>query len=625
MLVAWVGQADPIVADVFGFSKKDPRRCPAHQDSLRRTDARSRALAEFFATQHRRATHELLLVCCDQARVAHLRKLSVTTQSFADLGVPAPLAHALEKNGKSAPFPIQRDTLPDTLKGRDVLGRGRTGSGKTIAFAIPLVANLAIDADKKRRPNRPRGIVLAPTRELVTQIAETVKMLADPVGVRVTTVFGGVPQRRQEAVLERGVDIVVAAPGRLDDLMRQKLVSLDGVKVTVLDEADHMADMGFLPVVTRILNATPKQGQRLLFSATLDNGVDNIVKKYLHDPILHSVDSAESPVPQLTHHVFEVASGAGKDQLIEALASGTARRIFFTRMKHQAKKLAKQLTAKGIPAVELQGNLSQNARDRNLAEFVSGQAKVLVATDVAARGVHVDGVDLVVHVDPPVEHKAYLHRSGRTARAGNEGDVVTIVMPEQRGEMRQIMRAAKIQVTPRSVRIDDPEVLELIGEVAAKVDPRETERLRNAAQAQQQRAAGHNPAGQGQSQGANAKRKRSRGGRGQGSAAGSSTESSSGSRQQRGQGSGAGSQQRGRGSQQAEQQGQSRQGGQSRGRRGGSGSGQQRSNGGQRTGGQQRSSGGSTAMYSTSSSGLAPTFQTPKPRQSGSRRVRSGD
>lgn len=247
MLVAWVGQAGPIVADVFGFLKKDPRRCPAHQDSLRRTDARSRALAELFATQHRRATHEPLLVCCDQARVAHLRKLSVTTQSFADLGVPAPLAHALEKNGKSAPFPIQRDTLPDTLKGRDVLGRGRTGSGKTIAFAIPLVANLAIDADKKRRPNRPRGIVLAPTRELVTQIAETVKMLADPVGVRVTTVFGGVPQRRQEAVLERGVDIVVAAPGRLDDLMRQKLVSLDGVEVTVLDEADHMADMGFLP------------------------------------------------------------------------------------------------------------------------------------------------------------------------------------------------------------------------------------------------------------------------------------------------------------------------------------------------------------------------------------------
>src|SRR5690606_33585053 len=217
------------------------------------------------------------------------RKHPVTTHSFADLGVPTPIANALAKNGKTEPFPIQRDTLPDTLKGRDVLGRGRTGSGKTIAFGIPLVARLAVDADRKRRPNRPRGIVLAPTRELVTQIAETIKMLADPMGVKVTTIFGGVPQRRQEAVLERGVDIVVAAPGRLDDLMRQRIVSLEDVEITVLDEADHMADMGFLPVVTRILNATPNRGQRMLFSATLDNGVDGVVKKYLHDPVLHSV------------------------------------------------------------------------------------------------------------------------------------------------------------------------------------------------------------------------------------------------------------------------------------------------------------------------------------------------
>ena len=438
----------------------------------------------------------------------------MTSLTFADLGVPGPIAHALEKTGKTEPFPIQRDTLPDTLAGRDVLGRGRTGSGKTIAFGIPLVANLAADAAKKRKPNRPRAIVLAPTRELVTQIAETVKMLADPVGVKVTTIFGGIPQRRQEAALEAGVDIVVAAPGRLDDLMRQKLVTLEGIEITVLDEADHMADMGFLPVVTRILNATPKNGQRLLFSATLDNGVDGVVKKYLTNPIMHSVDSAESPVPQLTHHVFEVAGKEHKEALIEALAIGTARRIFFTRMKHQAKKLAKQLTARGIPAVELQGNLSQNARDRNLAEFVSGKARVLVATDVAARGVHVDGVDLVVHIDPPVEHKAYLHRSGRTARAGNEGDVVTIVLPEQRAEMRQIMRAAKIQVTPRTVTARDSEVLDLIGEVAARVDPRETERLRAMAQAEQQRAAGHSPAGAGKSTGANARRKRSRGSQG---------------------------------------------------------------------------------------------------------------
>ncbi|MFC5337725.1 DEAD/DEAH box helicase [Leucobacter denitrificans] len=472
---------------------------------------------------------------------------SQPTQTFADLGVPAPIAHALEKNGKTEPFPIQRDTLPDTLKGRDVLGRGRTGSGKTIAFGIPLVANLAggeagIDAHEaahKRKPSRPRGIVLAPTRELVTQIAETIKMLGDPAGIKVTTIFGGIPQRRQEAALEAGVDIVVAAPGRLDDLMRQGVISLDGVEITVLDEADHMADMGFLPVVTRIMNKTPEQGQRLLFSATLDNGVDNIVKKYLTNPVLHSVDSAESPVPQLTHHVFEVAGKGQKDALIEALASGTARRILFTRMKHQAKKLAKQLTAAGIPAVELQGNLSQNARDRNLAEFVSGEARVLVATDVAARGVHVDGVDLVVHIDPPVEHKAYLHRSGRTARAGNEGDVVTIVLPEQRGEMKQLMRAAKIRVSPIHV---DPmssnvsrEVLDLIGEIAPRVDPKLTEKRRAEAQAAQQRAAGHNPAGQGKSSGANARRKRSRGRGGSGGGSDQGTRQGGGNKQRSGQ------------------------------------------------------------------------------------------
>ena len=532
------------------------------------------------------------------------------TPSFQELGVPAPIADALAKNGKAAPFPIQRDTLPDTLAGRDVLGRGRTGSGKTIAFGIPLVANLADDAARKRRPSRPRAIVLAPTRELVTQIAETLKMLADPMGVKVTTIFGGVPQRRQEVALEGGVDIVVAAPGRLDDLMKQRLVDLGSVEITVLDEADHMADMGFLPVVTRILNATPQRGQRLLFSATLDNGVDNIVKKYLHNPILHSVDSAESPVPQLTHHVFEVAGKEQKDALIEALASGTARRIFFTRMKHQAKKLAKQLTAAGIPAVELQGNLSQNARDRNLAEFVSGEARVLVATDVAARGVHVDGVDLVVHIDPPVEHKAYLHRSGRTARAGNEGDVVTLVLPEQRGEMRQIMRAAKIRVTPRPVNPSaaniDPEVLALIGELAPRVDPRETERKRAAAQVAQQRAAGHAPAGEGSSTGANAKRKRSRGGRGRGAGSAGAGQRQAGDGQARrsassgGGAQGGGGQRRGGQGGQAQANGQGgrgQQGGQVGQSRQGSGSGAE---GGRRRSGRRAQSSGGT-VYSTSS------------------------
>lgn len=587
----------------FGPIRGERMRDPAH--SIPCSDARcprfralrSPVIAETFGRAHRRA--------------APARKVPVTeettpaTPSFLDLGVPTPIADALAKNGKTTPFPIQRDTLPDTLAGRDVLGRGRTGSGKTIAFGIPLVANLAEDVVKKRHPNKPRAIVLAPTRELVTQIAETIKFLADPVGVRVTTIFGGVSQRRQEEVLERGVDIVVAAPGRLDDLMKQGVVDLSSVQITVLDEADHMADMGFLPVVTRILNKTPQRGQRLLFSATLDNGVDNIVKKYLHDPIMHSVDSAESPVPQLTHHVFEVSGKDDKDALIEALASGTARRIFFTRMKHQAKRLAKQLTASGIPAVELQGNLSQNARDRNLAEFVSGESRVLVATDVAARGVHVDGVDLVVHIDPPVEHKAYLHRSGRTARAGNEGDVVTLVLPEQRSEMKSLLRQAKIQVTPRHVNPNaaniDPEVLNLIGEVAPRLDPQEIERKRAAAQNAQQRAAGHAPQGEGRSQGANANRKRSRSG--QGSGRGGSDNQGQGG-QGRGQGSGSG---RGQSSGAGRSQGS----GAGRGQSSGAGRGQsstqgrngqsQTEQGGQRRTGRRASGGGSSTIYSTSS------------------------
>lgn len=419
------------------------------------------------------------------------------------------MAEALAADGKTEAFPIQRDTLPDTLAGRDVLGRGRTGSGKTIAFGIPLVARLAVNAQNLRKPNRPRGLVLAPTRELVTQIADTISMLAKPERVRVTTIFGGVSQKRQEEALARGVDIVVAAPGRLDDLMKQGVLTLDGVEITVLDEADHMADMGFLPVVTRILQKTPRDGQRLLFSATLDNGVDKLVKRFLTDPVMHSVDPAESPVAQMTHHVFNVAGKDEKEALIEALASGTGKRILFTRMKHQAKRLSQKLTKAGIPAVELQGNLSQNARERNLKEFATGEAKVLVATDVAARGIHVDGVELVVHIDPPVEHKAYLHRSGRTARAGSEGDVVTICLPEQRKEMQQLMRAAKIQATPREVNPQDAEVVELIGEVADRVDPREVE-------ARRQKAMGQGNAGQGKSQGANAQRKRQRRGGGGG-------------------------------------------------------------------------------------------------------------
>ena len=424
-----------------------------------------------------------------------------TTMSFAELGVPASIVDALVAEGRPTPFPIQESTLPSTLAGVDVLGRGRTGSGKTLAFAIPLVARLgALRAGEKRRGRRPAGLVLSPTRELATQIAATIEPLAKAEGLKVTTIFGGVSQKRQEDALRDGVDIVVACPGRLEDLMKQGYAHLNEVSISVLDEADHMADLGFLPGVTRIMSATDTNAQRLLFSATLDNGVEKIVQRFLRNPVEHTVDEANAPVVDMTHHLFAIEDQDEKNAIVKALASGSARRVFFMRTKHQAKKLAKQLTASGIPAVDLHGNLSQAARDRNLAAFSSGEVRVLVATDVAARGVHVDDVDLVVHVDPPAEHKAYLHRSGRTARAGNSGDVVTLMLEAQRKDTLDLLKKAKIKVTPQRVTASSEPVIAMIGEVAPRVAPRAGGP-----------GVGNNPletAPTGKSQGANAQRKR---------------------------------------------------------------------------------------------------------------------
>jgi superfamily II DNA/RNA helicase len=406
-------------------------------------------------------------------------------KSFADLGVREPLVRALAARGITEPFPIQIETLPDTLAGRDVLGRGKTGSGKTLAFALPLVSRLA---GVRRQANKPSGLVLAPTRELATQITAALEPLAAAYDLKITTIFGGVSQSRQVAALRGGVDIVVACPGRLEDLMRQRLITLDAVQITVIDEADHMADLGFLPGVTRILAATPSGGQRMLFSATLDNGVDKLVNRFLQNQVSHSVDEANSPVAAMTHHVFHVSGVDAKRKLVQHLASGTGRRILFMRTKHQARKLAKQLTDSGVPSVDLHGNLSQPARDRNLAAFTSGAARVLVATDIAARGVHVDDVELVVHVDPPMEHKAYLHRSGRTARAGSSGDVVTVVLPEQRRDTNALLRRAGINVKPQEVGADSAPVLALVGEVAPYQAP-----VANTAPPQQQQRPNRRP------------------------------------------------------------------------------------------------------------------------------------
>lgn len=388
--------------------------------------------------------------------------------TFTSLGVDADLATDLDSRGFAAPFPIQQATLPDTLAGRDVLGRGRTGSGKTLAFSLPLVQRLA--EQDKARPGHPIGLVLAPTRELAIQIAEVIEPLARVVDMDVATVFGGVSQKPQEQALAKGVDVVVACPGRLLDLMGQGLIDLDEVAITVLDEADHMADLGFLPGVRRILRATPDGGQRLLFSATLDNGVDKLVREFLHNPLQHSVDPASSPVQSMDHRVWLVADKTAKDGIVRRLASGTGQRILFTRTKHLARRVARKLTKEGIPAVELQGNMSQKARERAMKAFSSGEVHVMVATDIAARGIDVSGVELVVHVDPPAEHKAYLHRSGRTARAGAAGTVVTLVLPEQKSDVQVLLRKAKIKADMERVRPDDEAVAALVGQVAPLVE-----------------------------------------------------------------------------------------------------------------------------------------------------------
>lgn len=368
-----------------------------------------------------------------------------TVPTFAELGLPQAVVDVLAGNGIDTPFPIQAATLPDSLAGRDILGRGRTGSGKTYAFLLPMVTRLT-NSPSKPLPGRPRALILAPTRELVAQIQASLAPLAAATNLRSVIVFGGVGHQPQIDKLRAGVDIVIACPGRLEDHVQAGHANLSAVEITVLDEADHMADLGFLPPVKRLLDKTPRDGQRMLFSATLDRGVDVLVKRYLNNPVEHSVDSEQSPVTAMEHHVLHVEK-ASRINVLADLAASPGRTIVFARTKFGAKNLARQLNSRGVPAVELHGNLSQNARTRNLAAFSDGTASVLVATDIAARGIHVDEVSLVVHADPPVEHKAYLHRSGRTARAGNDGTVVTLMLDEQVSDVRQLTRRAGVKPT----------------------------------------------------------------------------------------------------------------------------------------------------------------------------------
>jgi len=395
----------------------------------------------------------------DRALTAAAQAPAPAATTFGELGLPAVLATALAARGVQVPFPIQARTMPDALAGRNVLGRAETGSGKTLAFGLPMLARLA-GAVRRRAEKAPRGLVLVPTRELARQVTEALAPLGQPLGVRVAAVYGGAPIGRQIDQLRRGLDIAVATPGRLIDLLERGACTLSQVEVTVIDEADHMADLGFLPAVTRILDATPAGGQRLLFSATLDRGVDRLVRAYLDDPAIHAVTPAAAPVQTAEHRVF-VLPAADKVAVAAEIAARPARTLFFVRTKHGADRLARQLTRAGIAATAIHGNLNQNQRERALSAFTAGHPHVLVATDVAARGIHIDDVDLVVHFDPPSDHKDYLHRSGRTARAGASGTVLALVEPGQLPDVSRLHHAAGVSPTTDLVQAGAPAVRQI--------------------------------------------------------------------------------------------------------------------------------------------------------------------
>jgi superfamily II DNA/RNA helicase len=379
--------------------------------------------------------------------------------SFADLGLPAPVLRALAASGFAAPLPIQAATLPETLAGRDLLGRGQTGSGKTLAFGLALLARLGHGGSQ---PGRPRGLVLVPTRELADQVVDALTPFATALGLRAAAVVGGVSFPRQAMELRRGVDVLVATPGRLNDHVNQRTCDLSAVEVTAIDEADRMADMGFLPQVRALLDRTPADGQRLLFSATLDGDVAAIVRRYLHDPVTRAVASATAGVETMDHHLL-VVDTAAKPQIVTQIAARSGRTILFARTKHGVNRLVKVLHRQGVAAGALHGGKAQNARNRAIAEFKDGRTPVLVATDVAARGIHVDDVSLVVHVDPPADPKDYLHRAGRTARAGESGTVVTVVTPPERTEVDRLTRLAGVHATVTEVAPGDAALVRITG------------------------------------------------------------------------------------------------------------------------------------------------------------------
>ena len=365
------------------------------------------------------------------------------TVTFADLGLPDPVVRKLAQNGVTSPFPIQAATIPDAMAGMDILGRGRTGSGKTLSFGLPLLTRLTEGRTARKRP---RGVILTPTRELAMQVSDALQPYGDVLGLKFKVVCGGTSMGNQISALERGVDILVATPGRLRDLINRGACSLDDIQVAILDEADQMADLGFLPEVTELLDMVPQGGQRMLFSATMEKEIDTLVRRYLVTPVVHEVDAAQGAVTTMSHHVL-VVKPRDKAPVTSAIAARKGRTIIFVRTQLGCDRIAEQLRETGVRADALHGGMTQGARTRTLADFKEGKVNALVATDVAARGIHVDGIDLVLNVDPAGDHKDYLHRSGRTARAGQSGTVVSLALPHQRRQIFRLMEDAGVDAS----------------------------------------------------------------------------------------------------------------------------------------------------------------------------------
>ncbi|MEW2515030.1 DEAD/DEAH box helicase [Streptomyces sp. NPDC046870] len=399
--------------------------------------------------------------------------------TFADLGLPEGIVRKLAQNGVTTPFPIQAATIPDALAGKDILGRGRTGSGKTLSFGLPTLAQLAGGRTQKHKP---RAVILTPTRELAMQVADALQPYGDVLGLKMKVVCGGTSMGNQIYALERGVDILVATPGRLRDIINRGACSLEDVRIAVLDEADQMSDLGFLPEVTELLDQVPAGGQRMLFSATMENEIKTLVDRYLNEPVLHEVDAAQGAVTTMSHHIL-IVKPKDKAPVTAAIASRKGRTIIFVRTQLGADRVAEQLREAGVKADALHGGMTQGARTRTLADFKDGYVNVLVATDVAARGIHVDGIDLVLNVDPAGDHKDYLHRAGRTARAGRTGTVVSLSLPHQRRQIFRLMEDAGVDAARHIIQggaAFDPEVAEITG--ARSMTEVQAESAANAAQ-----------------------------------------------------------------------------------------------------------------------------------------------